>query len=374
MQFEIPNAPLVGQTFFGPGGTMYRWSGTTWDTVSPQAASRVPTCTTAPTPPEAPFPADLWFNSETGNFFIYLDDGNTLQWVVTASGRGGTEGARGPAGPAGVDGAPGPPGADSTVPGPQGPAGADGQPGGPPGPQGLPGVQGPAGPAGPTGPAGSVGPAGPQGVAGNTGATGPAGPAGPTGPQGPIGAAPTGSIIDYAGLAAPTGWYLCDGSIRPILGDEALATVVGNRFGGDGTTTFAVPDLRGRVTAGPDGSTGRLNIASNNTVGSAGGEGTTTLALNHLPAHAHGPGSLSTAGHGHTGRGQGLVGNNLANGTTRAVGTGDGINSGYFQDITVQVDAIGAIAVNAGATANAGAGIAHNNTQATMVMNKIIKR
>jgi hypothetical protein len=140
----MPNAPVVGQQWTGPDGSRYQWTGTTWDTVDAHAvASRVPTCTIAPTPPDLPFPADLWFNSVSGYFYIYYDDGNTVQWVVTTPGRGGAVGPMGPPGVDGPEGDPGPTG-DQGPPGIQGPPGNDGAPGGPPGP---------AGPAGPTGPA-----------------------------------------------------------------------------------------------------------------------------------------------------------------------------------------------------------------------------
>lgn len=67
----------------------------------------------------------------------------------------------------------------------------------------------------------------------------------------------SGSILLWAGLTAPAGWYLCDGTVRPVSEAPLLAAVCGNRFGGDGTTTFATPDLRGRVVCGIDSGVGR---------------------------------------------------------------------------------------------------------------------
>ena len=98
-----------------------------------------------------------------------------------------------------------------------------------------------------------------------------------------------------------------------------------------------------------------------------------------LPSHTHaGPLHAHTVGaHGHTARGAGIVGNNLANGTSRAVGTGDGVNSGYFQDISVTVDNAGAMGTDQqgnGATSATGSGTAHPNVQPTMAVNKLIKR
>ena len=122
MQFEIPSEPQPGQLWQGPDGLRYMWNGMAWDTVEGQVlASRVPTCTTAPTPPALPAPADLWFNTENGYLYIYYDDGSTAQWVVCNPGRGniaGPPGQTGPRGPAGP-------------PGPQGPMGPMGPPGTP---------------------------------------------------------------------------------------------------------------------------------------------------------------------------------------------------------------------------------------------------
>jgi len=60
---------------------------------------------------------------------------------------------------------------------------------------------------------------------------------------------PIGAVTDYAGPAAPAGWLLCDGTVYPVASYPKLFVAIGNIYGGDGTTTFAVPDCRGRVTA-----------------------------------------------------------------------------------------------------------------------------
>jgi microcystin-dependent protein len=61
---------------------------------------------------------------------------------------------------------------------------------------------------------------------------------------------PIGAMIDFAGAAAPAGWLLADGTIYNISAYPKLFAVLGNRYGGDGVTQFAVPDTRGRVLAG----------------------------------------------------------------------------------------------------------------------------
>ena len=172
------------------------------------------------------------------------------------AGPAGSLGATGPAGPAGPNGAPGPMGAAGSqgLTGPPGPAGAPG----PAGPAGATGSQGPQGPAGPMGAGGAVGPAGATGPAGAQG------PAGPTGPQGPAGISgpdsrfgsntnwaaegrgsecTLGEIILTAGAVA--NGTLANGQLLPIAQNTAVFALLGTTYGGDGRTTFALPDLRG---------------------------------------------------------------------------------------------------------------------------------
>ena len=166
----------------------------------------------------------------------------------------GVAGVAGPQGPQGDPGAAGPPGAaGATGPaGPPGPAGAIG-------PAGPPGSAGAIGPAGPPGSAGATGPAGPPGSAG---ATGPAGPPGATGAQGPAGnsllATHFGQNIGGGGGRAAVDCMLgevrltganfayglpADGRLLPISQNTALFSLYGTTYGGDGSTTFALPNL-----------------------------------------------------------------------------------------------------------------------------------
>jgi microcystin-dependent protein len=201
------------------------------------------------------------------------------------------------------------------------------------------------------------------------------------------GGIPSGAIMDFAGAAAPSGWLLCDGASYSTATENGLFLAIGYTYGGSGGA-FNVPDLRGRVTAGPDGGTGRLNIPNPSTVGSAGGEGTTVLTTAHLAVHAHGPGTLQAADHLHSPGGlytgshahTGSAGN-PDSGATGRFGQGDGVNVWDIATSTVgnlgiggQTGAADRLLYLGGATANAGSGTAHNNTQPTMIMNKIIKR
>lgn len=183
----------------------------------------------------------------------------------------------------------------STV-GPVGPTG----PTGPAGPQGPTGATGPAGTTGATGPAGSTGPQGPTGstgltgttgAAGAAGATGPQGATGPTGPEGPVG--PVGCIVPYGGSTAPSKWLLCYGQNVSRSTYSALFTALSTTYGvGDGSTTFGLPDLRGRVAVGKDNMGGSsanrfVNIVSGGTLGASGGADRHQLVTSEIPPHSH---------------------------------------------------------------------------------------
>ena len=172
----------------------------------------------------------------------------------------------GPAGPQGPQGVAGPVGATGPT-GPQGVAGPQGA-SGPVGPMGFgatgaTGPQGPAGPAGPVGQNGAIGPAGPQGPQGPQGLQGQPGSPGMTGPAGPSGA--SGDTVHYGnnvgsqalgtGAQCTIGQVLlfagsvgtglpADGRLIPIQSNIALYSVMGVDYGGDGSTTFGLPDLR----------------------------------------------------------------------------------------------------------------------------------
>jgi microcystin-dependent protein len=82
---------------------------------------------------------------------------------------------------------------------------------------------------------------------------------------------------------APEGWALCNGQLLPIAGYDALYSLLGNTYGGDGHTSFSLPDMRGRVVVG----TGSGPGLSNYTQGQLGGVENVALTTNQLPAHTH---------------------------------------------------------------------------------------
>ena len=82
---------------------------------------------------------------------------------------------------------------------------------------------------------------------------------------------------------APKGWAQCFGQLMPINQNQALFALLGTTYGGNGQTTFAPPDLRGRVPVGA----GQAAAGSSYPLGATGGEETIRLATAQLPAHGH---------------------------------------------------------------------------------------
>jgi microcystin-dependent protein len=92
-----------------------------------------------------------------------------------------------------------------------------------------------------------------------------------------------GEIRIFAGSREPQGWALCDGRLLSIQENTTLFALLGTSYGGDGVTTFALPDLRGRVPIHQ----GVLAGGSSYTLGAAGGVETVTLSIEQLPSHNH---------------------------------------------------------------------------------------
>jgi microcystin-dependent protein len=86
---------------------------------------------------------------------------------------------------------------------------------------------------------------------------------------------------------APKGWALCNGQFLPINQNQALFSLLGTTFGGNGQTTFGLPDLRGRVP---------IHVGSGHTLGEKGGESSHTLTISELPTHTHVANATQTVG------------------------------------------------------------------------------
>ena len=92
-----------------------------------------------------------------------------------------------------------------------------------------------------------------------------------------------GEIRIWAGSFAPAGWAFCNGQILPISQNIALFSLLLNRYGGDGASTFALPDLRGRVPIHPGQGPG----LSNRSLAERGGSETHALTTAEMPVHTH---------------------------------------------------------------------------------------
>lgn len=172
---------------------------------------------------------------------------------------------------------------------------------------------------------------------------------------------PTGAVMPYASSGAPTGWLQCAGQTVSRTTYATLFAAIGTTYGvGDGSTTFGIPDLRGRVVAGLDDMGG--TAASRITVGGAGFSGTTRGAAGGseaLQAHTH---AMVTAGsHGH------LVAFALNQGGDNA-GFVLGQSAGVTGDATRFVE--NGAHIHAITTAGTGAA---QNVQPTIILNYIIK-
>jgi Microcystin-dependent protein len=93
-----------------------------------------------------------------------------------------------------------------------------------------------------------------------------------------------GSIQLFAGSIAPLGYLICDGTAISRVSYASLFNVIGTQYGtGDGSTTFNIPDLRGRIATGYDSTQTEFN-----TLGKTGGEKTHILTVKEMPSHNHG--------------------------------------------------------------------------------------
>lgn len=101
-----------------------------------------------------------------------------------------------------------------------------------------------------------------------------------------------GEVRLFAGNFAPSGWAFCNGAILSISENETLFQLIGTTYGGNGVTTFAVPDLRGRVPIHQ----GTGNGLSGRIIGETGGVESVTLTVSQMPVHTHAVGADTRAG------------------------------------------------------------------------------
>ncbi|QDP62945.1 MAG: putative tail collar protein [Prokaryotic dsDNA virus sp.] len=156
-----------------------------------------------------------------------------------------------------------------------------------------------------------------------------------------------GQVVDFAGTSAPTLWLLCYGQAVSRTTYASLFSVISTTYGsGDGSTTFNLPDCRGRVSAGKDdmggSSADRLTDQSGgvdgDTLGDTGGDEVHTLTVSEMPSHDH---------------------------DIAVIQSQSGGSSDIFQEQSGSLSATDS-------TASTGGGGAHNNVQPTIIFNKII--
>lgn len=139
---------------------------------------------------------------------------------------------------------------------------------------------------------------------------------------------------------APRGWALCDGQLLPINQNQALFSLLGTTFGGDGRVNFGLPDLRARTP---------IHVGSGHSLGERGGEQAHTVSISELPTHVHAlSGSSAAAG--------------SADPTNNVLAQSPATNLCYANPTALQ-------ALAAGTVANTGGSQAHLNMQPFLTLN-----
>jgi microcystin-dependent protein len=144
----------------------------------------------------------------------------------------------------------------------------------------------------------------------------------------------------FSFVFAPKGWALCNGQLLPINQNQALFSLLGTTYGGNGQTNFALPDLRGRVSQ---------HVGNGHTLGERGGEEAHTLSANELPQHIH---TLNAA--------QANADSGNIAGTSLAA-----FNNGYRQPGSPG----NPVALNSASIANTGGSQPHNNMSPFLALN-----
>ena len=139
---------------------------------------------------------------------------------------------------------------------------------------------------------------------------------------------------------APKGWALCNGQLLPINQNQALFSLLGTTYGGDGRVNFALPDLQGRAS---------IHMGQGHTLGERGGEQAHTLSVSEIPVHVHQSQATSVAA------------------TTSIPGSGSMLAQAGLSFLYGPPDNL--VAMSSPAVANTGGSQAHTNMQPFLVLN-----
>ena len=156
-----------------------------------------------------------------------------------------------------------------------------------------------------------------------------------------------GEVRMFAGNFAPRGWAFCDGQLLAVSQNDALFSLLGTIYGGDGRTTFGLPDLRGRTPI----HAGQGPGLSNRRLGAKAGAENVTLTVNQLPAHNH------TALQANSQTATDLAGNNEVNAQST---------------VDVYVDEVANLNMNSGAVTAVGGSNSHTNLMPFLCIHFII--
>ena len=162
-------------------------------------------------------------------------------------------------------------------------------------------------------------------------------------------------IIMFGSNFAPRNWALCDGQLLPINSNQALFSLLGTTYGGDGRTTFALPDLRGRTAIHPGQGPG----LSSYRLGQKGGAERVTLTVNQMPSHTH---AATATAHASSTRGN----DSDPTGNIMAVKSRTNIYSNVAPDVTMKAASVTV------SNANTGGSQAHENRMPYLAINHII--
>lgn len=166
-----------------------------------------------------------------------------------------------------------------------------------------------------------------------------------------------GEIRLFAGRRAPVGWHFCDGALVRISEYEALFSLLGTSFGGDGVTTFGLPDLRGKVPVHFGTNPASQTVAPIAFAQAVGQEEVTVTAAN-LPPHSHSLTAVASTG----------TGTNATNLATAAFAGGTGADTMYVTNPATP----NPVSLGASSIGQTGGAVQQNNLMPAMAMNYMI--